>query len=112
MGFIGLCGRNGEHHANAHVEGVEHIMLGDAAHLLHQVEQGGGAHICLVDAGAAALFQAAGDILVEAAAGDVGDALDLHLFQHFQHGLDVDLGGSQQCLAKGLAAQLCGCYGT
>ena len=38
----------------------------------------------------------------------MGDALDLHLFQHLQHGLDVDLGGSQQRLAKGLAAQLGG----
>ena len=56
--LIGLLGGHGEHHAHAHVEGVEHIVLGDAAHLLHQVEQSGGAHICLVDAGAAALFQA------------------------------------------------------
>ena len=54
------------------------------------------------------LFQAAGDILIEAAAGDVGDALDIHLFQHLQHRLDVDLGGSQQGIAQGLAAQLGG----
>ena len=36
------------------------------------------------------------------------DALDIHFFQHFQHRLDVDLGGGQQGLAEGLAAQLCG----
>ena len=69
--LVGLCGRNGEHHANAHVEGVEHVVLGDAAHLLHQVEQRRGADILLLDAGAAALLQAAGDVLIEAAAGDV-----------------------------------------
>ena len=53
------------------------------------------------------LLQAAGDILIEAAAGDVGDALDIHLFQHLEHRLDVDLGGGQQGLAQRLAAQLC-----
>ena len=76
--LVGLCGRNSEHHANAHVEGVEHIVLGDVAGLLHQVEEGRNADILLLDAGAAALFQAAGDVLIEAAAGDVGDALDIH----------------------------------
>ena len=38
----------------------------------------------------------------------MGDALDIHLFQHFQHGLDVNFGGGQQGLAQGLAAQLRG----
>ena len=38
----------------------------------------------------------------------MGDALDIHLFQHLQHRLDVDLGGSQQGIAQGLAAQLGG----
>ena len=83
-------------------------MLRDAADLLHQVEEGRGADVLLLDAGAAALLQAAWDILVEAAASDMRDALDIHFFQHFQHRLDVDLGGGQQGLAEGLAAQLCG----
>mgnify|MGYP002416089685 CR=1 FL=1 len=81
-------------------------MLRDAALFLHQVEEGRGADILLFDAGAAAFLQAAGDVLIEAAAGDVGDALDIHLFQHFQHRLDVDLGGGQQGLAQGLAGEL------
>ena len=85
--LVGLLGGHGEHHANAHVEGVEHVVLGDAAYLLHQVEQRRGADILLLDAGAAALFQAAGDVLIEAAAGDVGDALDIHFFQHLEHRL-------------------------
>ena len=88
--LVGLLCGDGQHHADAHVEGVEHIVFGDAAHLLHQVEERRGADVRLADAGAAALLQAAGDILIEAAAGDVGDALDIHLFQHLEHRLDVD----------------------
>ena len=37
----------------------------------------------------------------------MGNALHIHLFQHLEHRLDVDLGGSQQGLAQRLAAQLC-----
>ena len=106
--LVGLLCGDGQHHADAHVEGVEHIVLRDAAHLLHQVEERRGADVRLADAGAAALLQAAGDILIEAAAGDVGDALDIHLFQHLEHRLDIDLGGGQQGLAQRLAAQLSG----
>ena len=106
--LVCLLGRDSEHHAHTHVKGVEHIVLGDAALFLHQVEEGRGADILFLDAGAAAFLQAAGDVFIEAAAGDVGDALDIHLFQHFQHGLDVDFGGGQQGLAQGLAAQLRG----
>ena len=85
--LVGLLSGDGQHHADAHVEGVEHIVLRDAAGLLHQVEEGRGADVLLLDAGAAALLQAAGDILVEAAAGDVRDALDVHLSSTFSTGL-------------------------
>ena len=38
-GLVRVLGRDGQHHADAHVEGVEHIVLGDAALALHDVEQ-------------------------------------------------------------------------
>ena len=77
-------------------------MLGDAALTLHHVEQGRGAYIGLGNAGGAALLQAAGNVFVEAATGDVGNSLDRDFVHNGQNGLDIDAGGGQQGLAKGL----------
>ena len=39
--LVGLLGGDGQHHADAHIEGVEHIVLVDAALFLEQTENGG-----------------------------------------------------------------------
>ncbi len=75
--------------------------------MLEQGEDGRRAQSGLVDFGGEALRQAPGQIFVEAAAGDVADALHRHGVQAGQHRLDIDAGGGQQGLAQG-GAQLVG----
>ena len=75
-GRVGGLGADDHSHAHAHIEGVEHIVLVDAALFLEQTENGGCFDSGLVDPGAQAVGDAAGDILIEAAAGDVAEDLD------------------------------------
>ena len=91
----GLGGVFGHGHAQAHthVEGVEHIPLGDVARGLNHLEDGQHRHGGLFNLGGEALLEHAGDVLVEAASGDVGDGLDVRGLDGGQHGLDVDAGG-------------------
>ena len=73
---------HGQHHANAHVEGVEHVALaGCRPRAAITSKMGRHADVGLGSMrGGAALRQAAGDVLVEAAAGDVADTpLTVHL---------------------------------
>ena len=96
---------NNDAHAHAHVVGVEHVPLGNIAGLCNQVEDGQHLNGALVDLRAQAVGDGAGNILIETAAGDVADALDVNFFQQRQNGLDVDLRGGQQGLGDGFPAQ-------
>ena len=51
QGLVRLIGGNGQDHAHAHVEGVEHIPLGDVAGLLQQGDQAGDLLIGLASSG-------------------------------------------------------------
>ena len=102
-----LLGGKGQDHADAHVEGVVHITLGDAALLLNEVENGQAGEGVQLDLGGEALGHHAGHVLIETAAGDVADGVDVHtLLQQGLNGLDIDAGGGEQGLAQALAAQL------
>ena len=70
-----LC--SDEHHACAHVEGVEHIALRDAAHAREQGEDRRDAQRFLFNLRAQAVGNAARNVLIEAAAGDVTDGADI-----------------------------------
>ena len=98
QGGIHVLGSHHDAHTNAHVVGVEHVALGDVTRLGDEVEDGENLHVGAADAGTQALGNASRDVLVEAAARDVGDTLDRHLLQECQDGLDVDLGGGQEGL--------------
>ena len=100
-GRVGGLGADDHSHAHAHIEGVEHIVLVDAALFLEQTENGGCFDSGLVDLGAQAVGDAAGDILVEAAAGDVADALHVRGLDAAEDGLDIDDGGTEQGFAQG-----------
>ena len=78
---------------------------GHVALLLDEVKDGQHRHVALLDLGGHALGQAAGDVFIETAAGDVGDGLDRDLLHEGQDALDIDAGGGQQRLTQGLAAQ-------
>ena len=103
--LLHLLGGNHHAHANAHIKGVEHIPFRDVAGLGDEVKDGQHPHGTSVDLGAEALRDAAGDVLIEAAAGNVADALDIHLFKQSQNALDVDSGGGQQGFQNGLTTQ-------
>ena len=78
MALSASSGATVTHHANAHIEGVEHVMLTDAARLAASRRRWAGTRTSALSMRAAQpVLQAAGDVLVEAAAGDVGNALDL-----------------------------------
>ena len=66
-------------------------------------EHGPGAEL---DFGGQAVRNHARDVLDEAAAGDVGHALDYARLEQGREGLDVDLGGGEQHVAELFAAQL------
>ena len=73
---------------------------------LDEIEDGQHPHGAPVDPGPQTLGDAPGDVLVEAAAGDVGDALHRDLLQQGQHRLHVNFRRRQQRFAQGPAAQL------
>ena len=65
----------GNNHTHAHIEGVEHITLRNMTGSCNQVENGQHLYRTALNPGADALGQASGDILIEAAAGDLGKCL-------------------------------------
>ena len=89
-GGIDLVARHDDAHADTHVVGIEHITLGHAAFLGDQIEDGKHANGRLVDARRQALGDRTRNVLVEAAARDVADALDVDLVDQRKHALDVD----------------------
>ena len=82
-------GGDDEDHADAHVEDAVHLGVLDAAALLDEAEDGGDVPRVEVDSGGDAVRQAAGDVALEAAAGDVGHAL-----QAPQHGREERVVGA------------------
>ena len=92
-GLVHLSSRHHNAHANAHVEGVVHIPLADVAGLGDGIEDGQHLDGSLIDLGAQTIGDGARNVLVEAATGDVADALDLDLLVQGQHSLHIDAGG-------------------
>lgn len=84
--------RDHRDHADAHVKGVEHIVLGDVPGLLDQVKDREDLDVRRRDLRRQALFQRPRDVLVEAAAGDMGDRFDLHRLEEGEHRLHIDAG--------------------
>ena len=76
FGFFDVLGRDDCDEADAHVEGAEHFFLLHVAELLEVSEERGDFPGAEVDVGVEAFGEDAGEILGDAAAGDVGHALD------------------------------------
>ena len=74
FGFGELFGGDGGDEANAHVEGAEHLVLGDVAEMLEVFEQRRGCPGGEVDDRAHAFGQDAGEVFRDTATGDVGHA--------------------------------------
>ena len=74
--LVGAFGGDGEHHADAHVEDVVHLLVVDVAGAFQDVEDGKDGPGSERDVGGEAVGDHTGDVLDETAAGDVGDALD------------------------------------
>ena len=68
-------------HADAHVEGVEHIPLRNIANLLNQLENRQYIHRIPVDNSLESLWNRPRNVFIESASGDVGNGFDLYLFQ-------------------------------
>ena len=63
-----------------HVEGVVHVVLGDIAGLLEELEDSRNLVAVLADLCSNAVRKRAWNVLVEAAAGDVADGVDCLLY--------------------------------
>lgn len=77
LGGGDLDGGEDDDHADAHVEGVVHVMFVDLAELLDEGEEGGDGPAAFVDSDAGSGWQDAGDIVPEAATGNVSEATDV-----------------------------------
>ena len=90
---LGVLGRDHRQHADAAVEGAQHFALGDAAGLASQPKTGGTATASRSMCAARCVGQDAGDVVDEAAAGDVGERLDADAgAQRREQRLHVDAG--------------------
>ena len=72
----GLFFRDDEGHADAHVEDLIHFVFGDFAAFLDEAEEFGDLPRIFADGGAAGFREDAGEIVKEAAAGDVGGSVE------------------------------------
>ena len=100
---VGKEAAHHEHHADAHVEDLVHLGLLDAAEPLQPGEDRRHGPAATVDDNLHAGRNHAGQVLVQPAAGDVGDGMHdvLHAIvrQYLPHGPDVDPRGREQGLA-------------
>lgn len=71
-----VVGAGGDDHADAHVEGALHFGEFDLAGGLDETEEGGHFPSVAVDGGAGAFGEHSGEVVGDAAAGDVGEAED------------------------------------
>lgn len=92
-GLFGVFGGDDHDETDAVVEDAVHFMAVDVALFLKPVEDGRARPGLAVDDGLNAFGKNAGHVLHEAAARDVGHALDLHGLHDFENLLDVDAGG-------------------
>ena len=93
-------------HADAAIEHAVHFGFGDAAMLLQPFEQRRHGPGGLLQHGAHALGQRARDVLDQAAAGDMRQALDLDLLHQREQRLDVDARRLQQHLGQRPAVEI------
>ena len=104
---LGVVVGHDHHHADAHVEDPVHLLVGDVAVLLEPGEDGGQVPARLLDPDGGALGQDARRVVDQAAAGDVGDAVDDPLDAVVPvdrlHGADVDPGRLQVLVGEGPA---------
>ena len=99
-----LVGADDQDQADAAVEGAAQFVVGDAAHLLQPGEHRRQRPGVPVEARNEAVCDGAGRVLDQAAAGDVGEALDAALLQVRQDALHIDAGGRHQRLGERLAS--------
>ena len=74
LAFLTVSAGHDDDEADAHVEGAQHLVLRDVAEVLQVLEEGRDGPSGEIDDGAHALGQDAGEVLGDAAAGDVGHA--------------------------------------
>ena len=106
-GFSRLFRRDDEDHADAHVEDLMKFLVLDPGRGGEQLEEGRDGPGAELDFGVEPLGQDARDIVHQAAAGDVGDALDLDFGADFADVGQVECVGAQQFVAE-RAAQAVG----
>ena len=78
-GLLCLGRIEGKNHSYSHIEDVVHLAMGDASPLLEHTEYGQNLPAALVHLYALAFVKDAGNVLVEAASGDMGDTVDVTL---------------------------------
>jgi hypothetical protein len=98
-----MGGIHHHHHANAVVEGAVHFDVVNAGGFLQPGKQFGLRPTAFLQVGSHALGQHAGNVLQQAAAGDVGQGLDGVLCQRGQHVLHIQAGGLHDGLLEGFA---------
>ncbi len=95
-GLVGLVLRDSDDHADAAVEGTPHLRRIDTAVLGEEIEDGSLLPARRIDLGVQVIVQHARNVLGDAAAGDVGDALDRHGLHQREYRLHVDPGRGEQ----------------
>ena len=104
--LFGVLCRYDNAHSHSHVKGVEHIVFRHIAGLCDQVEDRQDFDRSFFYGSAQSVRYAPRNVLIEAAAGYVGNAFYLNLFEQGQHWLYIYLRRSQQGFAQGTASQL------
>lgn len=97
---LGILGRNNDDHADAIIEDAVHLVTVDVALFLEPLKDGRTRPGLSVDAALSAFGQNAGHVFDEAAARDVGHALDFHLLHDIEDLLHVDAGRSHGAVGE------------
>ena len=81
-----LLGDDGNH-ADAHIEGVEHVVLRDVSDLLDLLKDRQHPNLASVDDRFGAGVERARNVFIKTAAGDVDNRFDLDCIDEFEHRL-------------------------
>ena len=104
-GFLCLGLIHCEHHSYSHIEDVEHLPVWHAAPLFKHPEDRKYLPAAFLDLDALTLVKDARDVLVEAAAGDVCDTVNVAVADNVQDLLHIYPGRGEQCLAESPASE-------
>ena len=103
--FLGLSLIHGKHHSDTHVIDIEHLTMLDIAMLLQETENRKNLPSSLLHMNTLTLLKDTRDVLIESAAGDVGNTMNVTVPDDIQNLFHINSGRGQCYLSERFVSQ-------